>query len=67
MPRRKRTPSPVEVAEKREFEDRRAKVASNETVKAFMRAQADYAELMRGMNDAIYGELGLPEETADDA
>ena len=48
---------PVEVEEKRELERLHRAVVANETVKAFMRAQADYAELMKRMNDAIYGEL----------
>ena len=55
---------PIEVEEKREAERLRQAVVANETVKAFMRAQADYAELMKRMNDAIYGELRPPGEGA---
>ncbi|HUX01683.1 MAG: YlbF family regulator [Phycisphaerae bacterium] len=56
---------PIEVEEKRDVERLRQAVVANETVKAFMRAQADYAELMKRMNDAIYGELRPPGEGAD--
>ncbi|HUS46022.1 MAG TPA: YlbF family regulator [Phycisphaerae bacterium] len=48
---------PVEPEEKRELERLMQAVAANETVKAFMKAQTDYAELMKKMNDAIYGQL----------
>jgi hypothetical protein len=37
-------------------------VAANETIKAFMRAHADFAELMRRMNDTIHNAMGEPEE-----
>ena len=55
---------PVEVAEKEELERLRAAVAANDTVKAFMKAQADYMELMRKVNDAIYGQIAPPEAPA---
>ncbi len=52
---------PIEVEEKRELEARRQAVASNMTVKRFMQAQADYAEFMRKVNDAIYSQLLPPQ------
>jgi len=52
--RKEQAAQPVEVEEKRSVERLRQAVASHEAVKAFMRAQADYAELMQRMNDAIY-------------
>ena len=45
---------PVEVEEKRNLDRLRDAVASNETVKAFSTAQADYAEMMQRMNEAIF-------------
>jgi uncharacterized tellurite resistance protein B-like protein len=59
---KERSQEPVEVEEKRELERLHQAVVANETVKAFMRAQADYAELMKRMNDAIYGQLRPPGE-----
>ena len=53
---------PIPVEDKRDAERLRQAVVANETVKAFMRTQADYAELMKRMNDAIYGELRPPTE-----
>jgi cell fate (sporulation/competence/biofilm development) regulator YlbF (YheA/YmcA/DUF963 family) len=58
---------PVEVAEKQNLERLRQAVASNPTVKAFMKAQADYAELMRSVNDAIYSQLAPPQGPAEGA
>ena len=52
---------PVEVAEKQDLERLRQTVASNLLMKAFMKAQADWAELMRSVNDAIYNQLAPPE------
>ncbi len=52
---------PVEPAKKQAMETKRSAVASNPTVKQFMQAQANYAELMRRVNDAIYGRLAPPE------
>ncbi len=45
---------PVEVEEKRNLDTLRDTVVANETVKAFSQAQADYADLMRRMNEAIF-------------
>jgi cell fate (sporulation/competence/biofilm development) regulator YlbF (YheA/YmcA/DUF963 family) len=52
---------PVEVVEKQRLERLHGAVVSNETVKAFMKAQADYMELMHNVNDAIYSQLAPPE------
>jgi len=46
--------TPIEVADKRKFEQLKSAVVSNDIIKAFMRTQADYAELMRRMNEAIF-------------
>ena len=51
---------PVEPEEKRELDRLMQAVAASETVKSFMKAQTDYAELMRRMNEAIYGQLAPP-------
>lgn len=52
-----RSGKPVEPTEKRKLEECEQKIASNPTLKRFMRAQADYVELMtrveRAMQDAI--------------
>jgi len=57
---------PIEVEDKRRLRSLQETVAANEAVKAFMVSQADYAEMMRKMNDAIYhaisGEQGLAAE-----
>jgi cell fate (sporulation/competence/biofilm development) regulator YlbF (YheA/YmcA/DUF963 family) len=55
--RKEQAAQPVEVGEKRALERLHNAVASNATVKAFAVAQADYAELMRKMNDAIFGAI----------
>jgi cell fate (sporulation/competence/biofilm development) regulator YlbF (YheA/YmcA/DUF963 family) len=60
--RKERSGQPVEVEDKRRLRSLQETVAGNASVKAFMAAQADYAELMSKMNDAIYqaiaGEKG---------
>jgi len=53
---------PVEVDEKRDLERLHNTVAANEAIKAFALTQADYAELMRKMNDAIFGAITEGEE-----
>ncbi len=55
---------PVEPDDKQKVESLRAVVASNPAVKAFMQAQADYTELMRRVNEAIFAELAPPEAEA---
>jgi cell fate (sporulation/competence/biofilm development) regulator YlbF (YheA/YmcA/DUF963 family) len=52
--RKQRAGQPIEVEDKRRLQRLHEVVAGNETVKAFMRTQADYAEMMRRMNDAIF-------------
>ena len=51
---KERSGRPIEVEDKRRLRGLQETVAANETVKAFMVSQADYAEMMRKMNDAIY-------------
>ena len=57
---------PIEVEEKRAVERLRGAVVANEAIKAFMQAQADYAELMKKMNDAIYSQLEAPGEDTEE-
>jgi len=57
---------PIEAEEKRAVERLRGAVVANEAIKAFMQAQADYAELMKKMNDAIYSQLEAPGEGAEE-
>jgi cell fate (sporulation/competence/biofilm development) regulator YlbF (YheA/YmcA/DUF963 family) len=53
LSRKERAGQPIEVDEKRRLQQLHERVAGNATVKSFMRTHADYAELMRKMNDAI--------------
>jgi len=62
--RKERAGQPVGVEEKRNLERLHQTVAANETIKAFMRAHADFAELMRRMNDTIHNAMSEPEEPA---
>ena len=59
--RKERQGQPIDVEDKRRLQKLHESVAANETVKSFMRTHADYAELMRRMNDAILQAIG--EET----
>ena len=59
--RKERSGQPIEVEEKRRLERLRQVVASNDTIKSFMRAHADFAELMRRMNETIHGAMNTPE------
>jgi cell fate (sporulation/competence/biofilm development) regulator YlbF (YheA/YmcA/DUF963 family) len=61
LARKERAGSPIEVADKQNFERLKSAVVSNETIKAFMRTQADYAEMMRRMNEAIFEAIRGPE------
>jgi len=63
--RREAATEPVEVAEKRELQRLHNAVAANETIKAFTLAQADYAELMRRMNDTIFRAISQGEQEAE--
>ena len=56
--RKEQQGQPIEVEEKRSIERLHQAVAANETIKAFMRTHADYAELMRRMNNAILEAIG---------
>ena len=56
--RKEQSGQPIEVEEKRSIERLHQAVAANETIKAFMRTHADYAELMRRMNNAILEAIG---------
>lgn len=57
--RKERSGQPVEVEDKRRLRALQETVAGNASVKAFMVSQADYAELMRKMNDAIYQAIAV--------
>jgi cell fate (sporulation/competence/biofilm development) regulator YlbF (YheA/YmcA/DUF963 family) len=59
--RKERMGQPIEVDDKRRLQRLQGVVAANETVKAFMRTHADYAELMKRMNDAILSAIGAEE------
>ena len=52
--RKERSGQPVEVDEKRRLRGLQEVVAGNPSIRSFMMAQADYAELMNKMNEAIY-------------
>jgi cell fate (sporulation/competence/biofilm development) regulator YlbF (YheA/YmcA/DUF963 family) len=62
--RKEREGKPIDVEDKRRLQRLHESVAANETVKAFMRTHADYAELMRRMNDAILQAIGAADEPA---
>ena len=63
--RKEAATQPVEVAEKQELQRLHGAVAANETIKTFTLAQADYAELMRRMNDAIFRAIAGDQEQAE--
>ncbi len=63
--RKEAATEPVEVAEKRQLQRLHNAVAANETIKAFTLAQADYAELMRRMNDTIFRAISQGEQEAE--
>ena len=48
---------PVEVADKRKLAELQTRMASNETIKVFMRSQADYIDLMNRVNRAMEAPL----------
>ncbi|MCX5656020.1 MAG: YlbF family regulator [Planctomycetota bacterium] len=64
LSRKERSGRPIEVEDKRRLRSLQETVAANEAVKAFMVSQADYAELMRKMNDAIYQAISGEQEPA---
>ena len=53
---------PVEVAEKRELADLETAVRENELLRGMMQAQADYAEMINRVNEAIFGALKPSED-----
>ena len=55
---------PIDVEEKRNLDALRDAVVSSETIKAFSQAQADYADLMRRMNEAIFQAIAGPDRQA---
>jgi cell fate (sporulation/competence/biofilm development) regulator YlbF (YheA/YmcA/DUF963 family) len=61
LARKERAAQPISVDEKRHLDRLRQTVASNETVKAFMRAHADFAELLQRATDTMHGAM-RPEE-----
>jgi cell fate (sporulation/competence/biofilm development) regulator YlbF (YheA/YmcA/DUF963 family) len=65
LSKKERMGQPIEVEEKRRLQRLHEVVAANETVKSFMRTHADYAELMRKMNDAIMQAIAGPEESGE--
>jgi len=52
---------PVEPEEKRNLDSLRDSVVANETIKAFSQAQANYADLMRQMNETIFQSISEAE------
>lgn len=50
---------PLEPEEKRREADLRNKMATNEAIRAFLRAQADFQELMSQVNGALEKSIGL--------
>lgn len=61
--RKERSGQPIEPEDKRKLEQLHKAVATQEAIKGFMAAQADYAELMRKMNDTIFSAITGPAET----
>jgi cell fate (sporulation/competence/biofilm development) regulator YlbF (YheA/YmcA/DUF963 family) len=55
---------PIEVADKRQLADFQARVASSEKLKVMLKHQADYLEMMNGINGAIdeATEVIMPKE-----
>ena len=66
LSKKERMGQPIEVDEKRRLQRLHEVVAANETIKSFMRTHADYAELMRKMNEAIMQAIGVGEGGAEE-
>ncbi len=49
---------PIEVADKHKARELEGRLSSNDEIKQFMRAQADYLELMHRVNQAMEGPVG---------
>lgn len=56
---------PIEPEEKRALGESEVKVAGNELLKAMMKAQADYLEMMKRINDAIDAAQATAETVAE--
>lgn len=50
---------PIEVEEKQELAALEELFRKNDTLQEFIRAQADYAELINKVNEHIYGKLAI--------
>jgi cell fate (sporulation/competence/biofilm development) regulator YlbF (YheA/YmcA/DUF963 family) len=50
---------PIEPEEKRREAELRTQMATNETIRRFVRAQADFRQLMQAVNETIEKELDL--------
>ena len=48
---------PVEVEEKKKLQQLKGEVASNPSIQKFLKAQADYVELMKRLNERIKAKL----------
>ena len=57
---------PIEVADKRALAEMEQKLASNDTVKAMAKAQADFSEMMNHVNRAIYEKIAPANEAQDE-
>ncbi len=53
---------PVEVEDKKELQQLKEQVASNQSIQKFLKAQTDYVEFMKKINERIEAELA-PEKT----
>ena len=56
---------PVEVADKRRFEELQQQIAGNDALKELMRVQADFSEMMNRVNHAIATPLGPPDDAEE--
>lgn len=57
---------PVDVAEKRELSALEEAFRKDELLQEFIRAQADYAELINKVNERIFGKLAMEKIHGDD-
>ncbi len=48
---------PVEVEDKKELQQLKEQVASNQSIQKFLKAQTDYVEFMKKINERIEAEL----------
>jgi cell fate (sporulation/competence/biofilm development) regulator YlbF (YheA/YmcA/DUF963 family) len=65
MREKEQSGKPIEADEKRALVDSEAKVAGNTLLKAMMKAQADYVEMMKRINDAIDQAQASAQPAAD--